>query len=440
MPTGENAGACYRRPMSWRYDVVGFLGGDFGLGVAARNSVRGLEASDRMGDAVRIDFHSLPLFERLRSSSRSKARPEVPRRQNSGRPGVSRANLFQMNPLEIAWYAKQWRGALDPAARSVCVPFWELPMVPRSWWPMLNAMDAVMAPTRFVQAACATAMPAERVLHYPQAVFLPDDIRPAREAWGVGGKRTVFIVTFDLGSDIDRKNPWASLHAFQRAFPSDPEVALIIKTKPWASVPEYVAQAEALRAKIGSDRRVQIVDRSLDYEEVLSLYASSDVMLSLHRSEGLGLHLMEAMSLGKVVVATNWSGNTDFMSRSNSIPVGFRLVPVRTRHSHYQSEIGRPGQEWAEADVGEAAEALRIIHADTSRRRQIGETARADMEARRASMLLGRAFAPLEQHLMEIVPNPRGMNWAVRRTRVHALSRELRGAWPAILRKSPFAR
>ena len=441
MPTGENAGACYRRPMSWRYDVVGFLGGDFGLGVAARNSIRALRTTERLGESVEVEVRPPPrLVDRALSMLRSKAPRDEPWRRSAGEAGAGRVALFHMNPLEIAWYASQWRGSIDPSAPSVCVPFWELPLVPRNWRTMLRAMDAVLAPTRFVQAACETAVPTERVLHYPQAVFLPDDVHEAREAWGVGGKRTVFIVSFDAGSDIDRKNPWGALEAFQRAFPVDPDVALVIKTKPWASVPQYVAQAEELRAKVGSDRRVQIVDRTLGYAEVLSLYASCDVMLSLHRSEGLGLHLMEAMSLGKVVVATNWSGNTDFMSQANSVPVGYRLVPVRTRHSHYQPEVGRKGQEWAEPDVGEAAEALRAIHSDPARRKQLGLAARSDMEARRASLLRGGAFAALERRLEQAPARPGALALAVRRARIHALTRGVRAMGSDLLRKASFGR
>jgi glycosyltransferase involved in cell wall biosynthesis len=414
--------------MSWRYDVVGFLGGDFGLAVAARNTIRALEATGRMGEAVEVQVNTLSLIDRLLSRLRPKAQPKVTGGRDVQRPEGRRANLFQMNPMEIAWYASQWQPVLDPSAKDVCVPFWELPLLPRNWGPMLNAMDAVMAPTRFVQAACAAAVPADRVLHYPQAVFLPGDVRPARDAWGVGGRKTVFVVSFDLGSDIDRKNPWAALEAFQKAFPMDPDVALVIKTKPWASVREYVAQAEMLRARVGADRRIQIIDRVLGYAEVLSLYASCDVMISLHRSEGLGLHLMEAMSLGKVVVATNWSGNTDFMSGANSVPVGYRLVPLRTRHTHYQSEVGRRGQEWAEADVGQAVLAMRALRDDASLRHQLGARAKDDMEARRAALLRGDAFAALEARLYAAHPRSAGLDGVIRRARVQALGRELRGA------------
>jgi glycosyltransferase involved in cell wall biosynthesis len=415
--------ACYRRRMSWRYDVVGFLGGDFGLAVAARNTIRALEATGRMEKKIGIEVPA-GLGGRLKIVATAGGSIAEGSRSRGEPPESRQVSLFQMNPIEIAWYTAQWRKAVSPAARKICVPFWELPLVPRTWEPMLGAMDAVLAPTRYVQAACAAVIPGDRVLHYPQAVFLPGGVEPDRAAWGVEGARTVFVVSFDPGSDIERKNPWAALEAFRNAFPRDPDVALIVKSKPWSNVPQFVAQSEELRARVGSDRRVKIVDRSLGYAEVLSLYASCDVMLSLHRSEGLGLHLMEAMSLGKVVVATNWSGNTDFMTRDDSVPVGYRLIAVKTGHGTYRSEVGRPGQEWAEADLREAAEAMRALHENPARRGSLGSAAAAAMERRRAAMLSGEAFGALEERLATDGGPAGGLSAATRRT-VQAARRDM---------------
>jgi hypothetical protein len=128
------------------------------------------------------------------------------------------------------------------------------------------------------------------------------------------------------------------------------------------------------------------------------------------------------------------------MSKANSIPVGYRLVPVRTRHSHYQPEVGRKGQEWAEPDVGQAAEALRAIHADPARRGQLGEAARADMEARRASLLRGDAFAALEERLGQAPARAGALTRAVIRTRVHALTRGVRAMGSDLVAKTPFGR
>ena len=159
------------------------------------------------------------------------------------------------------------------------------------------------------------------------------------------------------------------------------------------------------------------MEQVLSYQEVLSLYASADVLVSLHRSEGLGLHLMEAMSLGKVVVATDWSGNADFMSPEATVGVPYRLVPVRTGHGAYRPEMGRPGQVWADADVEAAARALRWLHEQPERRRAMGTAAARLMDERRALVRAGGAFAELEARLARGVRPDVPFGWALWVTR-----------------------
>jgi glycosyltransferase involved in cell wall biosynthesis len=402
-----------------RYRLVGFLTGSFGLAVAARNTLSALRFSGRSVEGVTVQA----------ASSRG---PEGPRPSTPCSP--DEIALFHMNPMEIAGYSAGWRNHISRTSPAVCVPFWELPMLPDEWEPVLRGMDAVLAPTRFIQDACAKMLGPDRVLHYPQAVFPPAAL-PAREAWGMKNGRTVFLVSFDIGSDIDRKNPGAAIQAFRKAFPSDRDVELVIKTKPWAGVPAFQAQAAELRASVASDPRIRIIERSLPYDELLSLYASCDVLLALHRSEGLGLHLMEAMSLGRAVVATGWSGNMDFMTPDNSVDVRYSLVPARSRHSAYASELARPGQVWAEADVEHAAAELRALHLSPDRRRALGARAAGDMDGRRAQMLSGETFAHLETVLSPFTGYADELRRGVLRTRARIYWKALIGAPRAVARR-----
>ena len=394
---------------SWVYDLVGYHGGDLGIAMATRGTTEALRASGRMANLVPVG-----------GSSGAPARP----RFSSGLPG-RRITLFEVNPLEIAFLASQWKGAIDPTAPAACIPFWELPLVPRAWIPVLSAMQAVLAPTRFIESACSEALPSTPVLHFPQAVFLPPGIAPARDAWGLAPGSTAFVVAFDVGSDIDRKNPWAAVEAFQRAFPApEPGVELMVKVTPRDHVPGYRAQLDELRARVGEDSRIRIVDRWLSYDEVLRLYASCDVMISLHRSEGLGLHLMEAMSLERAVVATGWSGNMDFMAPNNSLPIGYRLVPVASRHLAYRGEVGREGQFWAEPDLAAAVEGLRRLHRNPERRRNLGVAAARDMEGRRVDMRKGMVFGELEDALGAARGDPRRLWRARMSSMAHLLLRK----------------
>jgi glycosyltransferase involved in cell wall biosynthesis len=390
----------------WSYDVVGYHGGDFGLAIAAAQTVAALRGSGRSVRAIGLVDRPPPhLQERLGLLVRSAAR--------QGRnPTVA---LFQANPLEIAQHSFQWQAEIAPGARSVCVPFWELPVAPRSWEAILRSMDAILAPTRFIHDACSRVVGPDRVIHYPQAVNLPAGIGPAREAWGISPGATVFLVSFDVGSGIDRKNPWGALEAFRRAFPGSEGVELVIKTRPWSQVQAFVEQLDRLRETIAGDRRIRIVEQSLPYADVMRLYASCDAMVSLHRSEGLGLHLMEAMSLGRAVVATGWSGNMDFMTEENSVPVPCILVPVDPLHPHYQVERSRPGQVWAEPDVDVAARMLRRLFEEPAWRIELGGRAAKDMDARRRESARAATFAELEERLS--ASRRRSLAAAVWRTR-----------------------
>jgi len=396
------------------YDVIGFLRAEFGLAIAARNTVRSLRASGREVREVILDParpRSLAVVTPTNLSAR--ATPPVA--------------LFHLNPVGISLFEGSWSPIAPRYSHSACVPFWELPLVPLAWVPLLRAMDAILAPTRFIQSACARVVPPERVIHYPQAVFPAGGITPDRARWTLAPDALVFIVSFDVGSDTERKNPLGAIEAFQRAFPGVGDVQLVIKTRPAGGVREFEVQIEAIRTRARGDPRIRVVEASLPYLDVLQLYASCDVMVSLHRSEGLGLHLMEAMSLGKVVVATNWSGNSDFMTERNSVPVGHRLVPAVGRHPDYAPEVGRPGQVWAEPDVDEAAAILAALRSDAARRARIGEAAAFDMEARRRQVSDGKAFVELERVLAAAPGSLTAMADALRASRWNLRRVRLRG-------------
>lgn len=384
-PTGRGRGFTDRLARPCRYEVVGFLDGAFGLAVAARNTLAALEASGR--EAVPVAVRA----GRGRSASRaSGATPGAP---------LPDLRIYVLNPPELAVSAGQWRGLPDDAAARVLVPFWELPRIPAIWEPVVRAMDVVLAPTRFIGESFRRACPEVPVVNYPQAVFLPGAPRPDRAAFGLPAEAVVFAVVFDVGSDIERKNPWAALQAFREAFPGDQGVRLVVKARPHPGIRAFERQLAELRMRAAADPRVIVLERPLTYPEVLSFYASCDVLLALHRSEGLGLHLMEAMSLGRVAVATGWSGNADFMTAADAVLIPWRMVPVRTSHGHYRSELGREGQMWAEPDLAAAVEALRALRCDPELRRRMGAAAAASMERCRVEMTSGAAFRACEEAL-----------------------------------------
>lgn len=365
------------------FNVIGFVSGNFGLAVAARNTIEML-----LGRGFDVRVVDLNAGGGRSGHDRTYAHLETPLAIET----PYSINLFHANPPDVVNLLRDRPRWLDLAGRmNVCVPFWELPKLPvQDFIPVLSAMDMALCPTRFVLETVESSAPGARCLYYPQTAFVPDDIHPDQTAFGMDGGKTWFMTAFDLGSDIDRKNPWAAIDAFQLAFAGRADVGLIIKVNNPKLSQRLARGAERLQSLASEAPGVVLVDRALSYREVLTLYASCDVFVSLHRSEGLGLHLIEAMQLGKPVVATGWSGNMDFMTPENSRLIGYKLIPVVSAHPSYAPRIVGEGQVWAEPNIEAAVLAMRQLADDTTLRRQLGEKARSDALAQQRKFLAGR--------------------------------------------------
>lgn len=368
-------------------NVIGPLTGTMGLGVAARNTLTMLQASRQAFTAVNINSGAGQegtddTFADLLASPPTAPHP---------------INLFHLNIQELINLFNSRPRWLDVVRHAnAIVPFWELPRLPvmPDWAGVLSTMDIVLAPSRFILESIERSAPTVRAVHYPQTVFLPANIRAQRDTFGLPQDAILFFMNIDVASDLARKNPAAAMAAFRAAFAPEERVFLVVKlgrTKsgyPWAN-------ASALLAEIASMPNTVVMDRHLSYAETLSLHASCDVYVSLHRAEGLGLNLLEAMSLGKPVIATAWSGNMDFMTPEDSCLVNHDLVPVQASHYFYRPAAIGPDQVWAEPSIAEAAVWMRRLADDESLRRRIGAAARAAMDARRSQVLEGRVLADL---------------------------------------------
>ncbi|NTW28732.1 MAG: glycosyltransferase family 4 protein [Coriobacteriia bacterium] len=357
----------FRVPRQLGFNLVGYVTANLGLGVAARNTLARLVEANEPLRVISIDPGSGHVGKDATHEHMVARTTHVP----------YSVNLFHINPPEVIGHAGKWRNQLDlRSSINVCVPFWELPHLPPLWSRILGCMDYVLAPTRFIEQACLEELPRERVLYYPQTIEVPRQVSGNRDHWSIPNDVVAFLVTLDINSDVERKNPWAAIEAFAMAFPERSDVRLVVRLNGIPTTPITIAQVTALRSRAASDHRVRLIEGSLSYQQILSLYASCDVLLSLHRSEGLGLPLMEAMSLGKPVVATAWSGNMDFMDKYSACLVPFDLVPVEATQPAYAADVIGPEQVWAQPRVAAAADHMIHLADDNEFRRQIGEQAK----------------------------------------------------------------
>ena len=223
---------------------------------------------------------------------------------------------------------------------------WELETFPNIWQQALPYVDAVEVPSTFVQHALQK-LTDKSVTVLPHAVPQPTRRKAAYATDGI--IRCLFI--FDAGASFERKNPLAALRAFEKAFePGKAEMTFKVSNAS-ANKRQYQAFEKACDAVPG----VRIITDNLDSAGLTELYLKYDIYLSLHRSEGYGLSIREAMLHGLHVVATGWSGNMDFMQGDLAHAVPYELVPVQLASGPCKGVKAR----WAEADTTAASAILR---------------------------------------------------------------------------------
>lgn len=358
------------RSAPFGFNVIGFVSTNSGLGIAARNTISTL--LDRGHNVAVLDVETGTRASKC-DATYLDLQPPV------GQVAPYSVNLFHLNPMEILRVVGGNPPWLDMVSRlNVCVPFWELPRVPRVWLPVLRRMDLVLAPTRYIFETLAADLTTIPIVHYPQSVQIPTGIVSNRARWGLPQERVVFAMSFDSQSDIERKNPWAVIDAFSRLKPSKNGAHLMIKLGVSNDTGRNPLETR-LHKLVGSDPSVTVIQQDLEYRDLLSLYASCDAFVSLHRAEGLGLVLMEAMSLGKPVVTTGWSGNMDFTNPRNACLVPYRLIPVQgTTPAYSRLQIWHKVC-WADPDTASAAALMRRILEEPRFREQLGESGRSSM-------------------------------------------------------------
>jgi len=274
-------------------------------------------------------------------------------------PTTSALNIFHINGDEIEQALATLAHRPGPAkAYNVIYPAWELARYPREWARQLEVFDEVWAPSKFIMDSIRTTV-SRPIVHMPLACEVIVSYFVGRRWFGIPESAFAFLFFFDLRSYISRKNPGAVVAAFRQLIATSrhADATLVLKVNGAEAAPEHLAQ---LRESLADLREhVVLIDRTLTDNEAKNLVRCCDCFLSLHRSEGFGRGLCEAMALGKPVIGTGYSGNLDFMNESNALLVNYRLVPVAAgEYPHWEEQI------WAEPDIPHATECMRRLLSD----------------------------------------------------------------------------
>lgn len=289
-------------------------------------------------------------------------------------------NLFLIGSVDLPYFSLSPPDGLCIKDRlNVAFVWWELDHLPQYWIDAAKVFDVLIAGSEFVYSALSNNISGVPVLHAPHPISIPNDIQSNRRRFQLPEQDFIVYMGFDPISGIDRKNPFSAIEAFKQAFSNRSDCHLVIKVNYSNKISdELAANLKHLFVCIGSDTRIHLIQDSLTYSELLCLYASCDVFISLHRSEGLGLIPLEAMRLGKPVIATAWSGNMSYMNYSNACLVEFDFVPIAANCQHYGSISLGIECKWAEPNILQAAAWMRKLAEDTEFLLQLGLKASTD--------------------------------------------------------------
>lgn len=356
--------------------LVGYARGELGMGEHVRMTAVSMHAEGLPMGVVNISENLL-------------ARQEDRRFDHLFSDAEFRANIFHVNADQLPIVCAGLGERFLSGKTNIAYPFWELGKFPTDWTPQLNAMDEVWAPTKFIQESLSNI---ERpVVHMPVAVVLaPGYERWRRDDFGLPNDAFVFLFYFDLASFSSRKNPIGVIEAFRTAVETmrgraTRPVRLVVKV---ISADRFPNELRELQEMTQSLPGVVLMPDVFSPDQIHGLVNCADAFVSLHRSEGFGRGPAEAMRLGKVAIATAYSGNMDYMNQSNSFPVAYRLRAVGADEYPYGA-----GQYWADPDAREAGAIMAKLMLEPGLAREVGARARDYMVKHHGPEAIGKRYA-----------------------------------------------
>jgi glycosyltransferase involved in cell wall biosynthesis len=376
--------------------VAGYFKAELGVGEAGRSIVAGLKSAD------------IPYVTRTVTETLSRQQHPF---EDSGLVNTENSdlNIVCVNADALPGFASEAGHAFFRDRYTVGLWFWEVSEFPRSMHDAFGFVDEVWVSSEFVRAAIQpeTIKPVRVV---PMSVAPPPVGALNRSELGIRDG-FMFLFVFDLMSIIERKNPFAVIEAYRSAFSPQDGATLVIKTINGEHKP---AELQRLRDAVDGHEDITLVDGYLPLEQKNGLMSQCDCYVSLHRSEGLGLTMAEAMALGKPVIATGYSGNLAFMDAQNSMLVDYEIVSVPDGCAPYPTSAC-----WAEPDVAHAARLMRQAFDDPAGAQELGERARKDVLTRMSPERTGEFISDrinwIREHAMSMKRTPLSMRGPVSR-------------------------
>lgn len=254
-------------------------------------------------------------------------------------------NIIHINPYELGLAYLQLDKCTWDFRYNIAFWLWELEEFPDEWTSCLPYLDEIWTPSEFASNSIRKKTD-KPVITIPYYITVPTEEKYNREYFRLPEEKFLYLIMYDCGSTIERKNPLGAIEAYKIAYPVENEnVGLIIKINNMQKM-----DLDIIKDKTKEYKNVYFITDIMQKIQVNSLIKCADVLISLHRAEGFGLVLAEAMLLGTPTIATNWSSNTEFMTEKDSCLVDYRLIRIEKDCGIYKA-----GYRWADPDLNDAS-------------------------------------------------------------------------------------
>ena len=372
-------------------NIVGYVRGEFGLGESSRAQIRSIKAAEIPHTICNIDCAAHG------------------NEDNSFEQEFTTDNPYAINLLNFN--AEAMPEFLDNIGEkylkdkyNIGYWAWELPTFPAEWEWLFQYYDEIWVPSGYCAEALSLVapIPIVKIMHSidlpapslsKSATIIPDGEEGETK---FPQDKFTFLFMFDFHSTMARKNPLGVIESFQRAFQRDnQDVCLIVKCSNSQNYPHELAQVKQAIANYPS---IQLIDARLPKEVVNALFYNCDCYVSLHRAEGFGLTMAEAMYYGKPVIATGYSSNVEFMNTGNSFLVQYDLVKVQQDSGSYQK-----GNIWAKPSVEHTATLMHYVFHNPQSAKQIGLRASEQVRAMLSPETIGKKIRRRVEQIMSKV-------------------------------------
>ncbi len=354
--------------------LTGYLGHTLGLGAAARGYVQALGSAAVPVSTVTVPLHHLALPVKLEDAYGEHAFEDLVQHGGHG------FEIVAVNADELPSFVERLGEDYFEGPR-IGIWGWETNTIPPRWQRAFALVQEVWVYSRFMAQNIGAVAPVPVVALPPPVQRPAEPAEPNRLGVPDG---FLFLFVFDYLSTVQRKNPVGLVEAFREAFAPGEGPQLLIKTINGPLRP--LSEEEVLWAADGR-QDIHVIDRSLTGDELNGLMAACDCYVSLHRAEGFGLTLAEAMAIGKPAIATGYSGNVDFMNEHNSYLVDYAIGRVGP-----ECEIYPPEGEWADPSVEHAAQRMREVYEDPAEAVRRGQRAARDVALKLSPEATGAAM------------------------------------------------